>query len=342
VAIANILGAGICFMFSDQFAKLALLRYSIIMPLILCVVFVGAFQGSRQWGDIYTLLTFGTVGWIMKRLGWPRPPVILGVVLGDIVERYMFISVERYGTEWIFPTSLANARWVVLAMFALSIYGLLRPLIKEFKMVGGAGGMLRAMQPSKPQFDIQTLFYVAFIGLLGYMMYEASTWNHDARIIPNIVGYFGLGILVLSLVNYTFKSLELGADPDDPAVKVKRSLHLDLAVRGADMPKKLIALRAIGYLGWLLAYLLSSALIGMIPSLFLFVIAYMKIEGNESWKLTLACAFGITIFSIVLFDKLLSLPWPQAELVDLYIVWDENVQQPIGNWIDSLFAGPGG
>jgi hypothetical protein len=209
-------------------------------------------------------------------------------------------------------------------------------------MVGGAGGMLRAMQPSKPQFDIQTLFYVAFIGLLGYMMYEASTWNHDARIIPNIVGYFGLGILVLSLVNYTFKSLELGADPDDPAVKVKRSLHLDLAVRGADMPKKLIALRAIGYLGWLLAYLLSSALIGMIPSLFLFVIAYMKIEGNESWKLTLACAFGITIFSIVLFDKLLSLPWPQAELVDLYIVWDENVQQPIGNWIDSLFAGPGG
>ncbi len=54
VAIANVLGAGICFMFSDQFAKLALLRYSVIMPLILCVV-SSALQGSRQWGDIYTL-----------------------------------------------------------------------------------------------------------------------------------------------------------------------------------------------------------------------------------------------------------------------------------------------
>jgi TctA family transporter len=340
VAIANVLGAGLCFMFSFQFAKLAILRYSIIMPLILCVVFIGAFQGSRQWGDIYTLLIFGTVGWIMKRLGWPRPPVILGVVLGDIVERYMFISVERYGTEWIFPTEWKNVRWVVLGMFALSIWGLLRPLFKEFGHAGGVGGILKGMQPSKPHFDIQSVFYIAFIGLLGYMMYEASTWNHDARIIPNIVGYFGLGILVISLLNYTFKSVELGAaeSSDDPEARVRRTLHLDLAVRGGDMPKKLIALRAIGYLSWLLGFLLVAALIGMIPALFIFVIAYMRVEGNEPWKLTIACAFGITAFSIILFDKLLSLPWPQVEFVDLYIVFDEKVQQPIGNWIMGLFG----
>ena len=77
----------------------------------------------------------------------------------------------------------------------------------------------------------------------------------------------------------------------------------------------------------------------MIPALFIFVIAYMKVEGNESWKLTLSCAFGITIFSIVLFDKLLSLPWPQVEFVDLYVVFDEKVQQPIGNWLSGMFSG---
>lgn len=335
VAIANVLGAGICFMFSDQFAKLALLRYSVIMPLILCVVFIGAFQGSRQWGDIYTLLLFGTVGWTMKRLGWPRPPVILGVVLGDIVERYMFISVERYGTEWIFPTSWANVRWVVLAMFALSIWGLLRPLVKEFKIVGGVGGMARTMSPSKPHFDIQSVFYIGIISLFGYMMWEASTWNHDARIIPNIVGYFALTVLTLSFLNHTFKSMELGANADDSAQgKVTRSLHLDLAVRGADMPKALIAKRAITYLAWLLGYLLSSALIGMLPSLFMFVILYMRVEGKEPWKLTLSCAFGITIFSIILFDKLLALPWPQVEFVDLYVVFDEAYLQPAINWVE--------
>ena len=232
VAIANVLGAGLCFMFSNQFARLALVRYSIIMPMILCIVFIGAFQGSRQWGDIYTLLLFGSGGWIMKRLGWPRPPVILGVVLGDIVERYMFISVERYGTEWIFPTSLENARWVVLFMFAISIYGLLRPLIKEWGMAGGAGGIVREFDMTAPRMDLQTMFYIFFIGLFGYMMWEASGWNHDARIVPNIVGYFALGILAISFFTHTFRTKAPTA-ADGSESEVRRTLHLDLAVRGA-------------------------------------------------------------------------------------------------------------
>ncbi|MDH5750660.1 MAG: tripartite tricarboxylate transporter permease, partial [Rhodospirillales bacterium] len=92
VALANILGAGICLAFSNQFAKVALIRMGIILPLVLSIVFIGAFQGSRQWGDLYILLGFGVFGWIMKRMGWPRPPLILGFVLGKVVERYFFIS----------------------------------------------------------------------------------------------------------------------------------------------------------------------------------------------------------------------------------------------------------
>ena len=102
VAVANILGAGICFTFANQLAKLALIRPGILVPIVLAVVFVGAFQGSRQWGDIWALLGFGLLGFIMKRLRWPRPPLVLGFVLGGLVERYMFISVERYGAQWTY------------------------------------------------------------------------------------------------------------------------------------------------------------------------------------------------------------------------------------------------
>lgn len=38
VALANILGTGICFAFSNQFAKISLIRYSVLMPLILSVI----------------------------------------------------------------------------------------------------------------------------------------------------------------------------------------------------------------------------------------------------------------------------------------------------------------
>ena len=58
----------------------------------------------------------------MKQFKWPRPPLILGVVLGDTIERYMFISVERYGISWF-------ARPVVAILFIMAIIGLVRPLL---------------------------------------------------------------------------------------------------------------------------------------------------------------------------------------------------------------------
>jgi len=82
VAIANILGAGICFTFANQFAKVALVRIGILAPVVLAIVFLGAFQGKHAWGDLYTLLLFGCIGFAMKRLRWPRPPLLLGFVLG--------------------------------------------------------------------------------------------------------------------------------------------------------------------------------------------------------------------------------------------------------------------
>src|SRR5690606_3411276 len=45
VALANIVGAGMCYLLSEQFAKLATLRYTLIMPSVLGVIYIGAFQG---------------------------------------------------------------------------------------------------------------------------------------------------------------------------------------------------------------------------------------------------------------------------------------------------------
>src|SRR6202012_137393 len=72
IAIANILGSGLCFLFSGQFAKLTTLRYTLILPFVLCLINIGAFQASRNWGDLYALLFFGMLGWAMKHFRWPR------------------------------------------------------------------------------------------------------------------------------------------------------------------------------------------------------------------------------------------------------------------------------
>ena len=69
--------------------------------------------------------------------------------------------------------------------------------------------------------------------------------------------------------------------------------------------------RAAIFLGWLVGFIGVTGLIGMLPTIFLFVIAYMPAEAKEAWGLTLSCATGLTIFSYVVFDYLLALPWPR-------------------------------
>lgn len=309
VALANILGAGLCFMFSNQFAKIARIRFAVMMPLILTVVIIGAFQGSRQWGDLFALLFFGVLGWVMKRMGWPRPPVILGVVLGDIVERYLFISIARYDTDWLW-------RPVVTIMFALSIFGLMRPLLREFKSAGGAIGLFRKF--SRPGFDIQTLFYLAFIALIGAMIYQATDWNLHAKIVPLTVGCAALIFATISLLNYTFRKSSAGGAGEGIASDIKKTMHFDTKAQDQDLAPKLIMQRAVGYLGWLLAFFGVTALIGMLPTVLLFVPAYMRIEGRERWNLIVGCTVGMTLASWFIFNELLALPWPDSVLGDIF------------------------
>jgi TctA family transporter len=101
VAIANIFGTGLCLIFTNQLARVALVKIHLLAPLIIVVVFLAAFQSTRHYGDLFSLLAFSFLGWLMKRFGWPRPPLILGLVLSGIIENYLFISISRYGAAWM-------------------------------------------------------------------------------------------------------------------------------------------------------------------------------------------------------------------------------------------------
>ena len=192
VALANILGAGMCYAFSPQFARLATLRFSLILPAVMGIIYIGAFEATRQWGDLYALLFFGLVGWCMKQFKWPRPPLILGAVLGDTIERYMFISVERYGISWF-------ARPVVAILFIMAIIGLLRPLLQDITSQGGVIQMSKRFQA--PVFRPEQLFTVFMLLILTSMVLMATRWDFSAKIVPLVVGSIGITVALLSLFN---------------------------------------------------------------------------------------------------------------------------------------------
>ena len=197
IAIANILGSGLCYLFSSQFAKFATLRYTLILPFVLSLVYIGAFEGQRDWGDLYSLLIFGIFAWITKHMKWPRPPLVLGFILGKILERYMFISIERYGSTWL-------ERPVVIVLFLMAGLSLLVPFLKDVRAHGGIRGMF--LDIHAPKFHPRQLYPLALLAIFGVMMLESTQWNYKAAIIPVIVGIGAVLFCTMSLLNDLLKS----------------------------------------------------------------------------------------------------------------------------------------
>ena len=323
VAIANILGAGLCFMFSNQLAKLAIIRPSIIMPLILTVMIVGAFQARRDWGDLYVLIAAGVIGWCMKRLKWPRPPIILGVVLGGIVERYFNITVNRYSEDWetledIFYW-LVYDHYIVLIVFVLSVWGLYRPLDREFKKMGGLRSIFMGF--ARPHFDVNSIFYVTFIGLIAAMLIDSSDWKDAAKRVPIFMATLTIIIASISFLNHTFRarlSAHAPTGSNDPGNAVTaRAGHLDIEV-DTSIPTLIVAQRATIFLSWIVGFMISTALIGMLPTTLFFAAAFMRLENKEPWYLVTVISFSLLTFSWFVFDYMLALPWPRPVLAGLF------------------------
>jgi TctA family transporter len=309
VALANILGAGLCYIFSEQFAKLATLRYTLIMPSTLGIIYIGAFQGARNWGDLWTLLIFGILGWTMKQMKFPRPPLVLGIVLGEVVERYLFISIQRYGITWF-------SRPIVIVLFAMALFGLLRPLRQDIKGHGGLKAMLSGFGLT-PHFLPKQLFHVFLLCVIGWAMLEASSWNFSAKIVPTIVGGMAFTFCLVSLLNEIFRQPAPAVETGLAAAvqhDLQEKIHMDLESDTDHIPVRQIALRGAIFFGWLLAFMASMSVIGLIPTVPLFVIMYMRLEGPEPWRLVIPQAIILTVFIYFVFDQLLTIPWPPTYL----------------------------
>jgi TctA family transporter len=295
IAIANILGSGLCFLFSGQLAKLATLRHTLIMPCVLSLIFIGAFEGTRQWGDLFSLLGFGVLGWTMKHCRWPRPPLVLGFILGKVLERYLFISIERYGSDWML-------RPAVIVMALLTLASLLRPLLRDLR-ARGARGMVPGL--AAPRFAPVVLLPIGLCVLFAAMLAEAVTWEAAARIVPLIVGIaallFGLLAAASEIIGRT------DAAPSS-------TIHMDIASNVAHLPMATRLGRGAAFFGWIAAFLASMAGIGLIPTVPIFIVAYMRLEGGERWRLVVPMTATMTLFVYAVFDRLLAIPWPPSLL----------------------------
>jgi len=309
LTIANVLGTLICFIFANQFAKVAMVRPGVLVPLVLAMVFVGAFEATHDWGDIWVLLGVGALAWVMKRNGWPRPPFILGFILGGLVERYMFISVERYSWTW-----LTNP--MVMVMLALSFWGIGIPIIKTFRRPKGG---VRTVDWAHPTFKWSTLFIVVVLAVFIYAFQQALAWPFGARLMPLVVTgsgiVFALWVLVTDLVRIP---KPVGAESEGVVAAATHGVAMDIMAGYHGLATRVINLRALEYAGWCLGYFGLGAVIGMIPATPIFLFSYMVVTGGERIRAGLIIAACAVLVYWFIFDWATQSAWPPALLGDLF------------------------
>ena len=311
IAIANILGAGICFLFANQLAKIALIRIGVLAPLIVGVVFVGVYQASSAWGDLIALLVFGVIGWIMKRLDWPRPPVILGFVLGALFEGYMFISVQRYGLSWLgFP--------IVALLLAGSCYTLFAPIVRmakaDLKRIDGPA-RLRLIR-AKPLISRDAALGWIVVCFFVAILVSSWSWAREAKLVPQTVAVAGI---LFALIHMAGRYLRLvpGPGATETAKPETGDTSADLLV---DLGTATVLRRGGAFLLWCLGLLGLVKVIGLLPGMLVFLVAYMRFHGRESWVTTLSVSAGAITFCYLLFHRLVAVAWPQSLLGDLFPV----------------------
>jgi TctA family transporter len=107
------------------------IRPTVLAPIILAFMVVGAALATTDVGDVVMFAVFGLLGYICRRADWPRVPFIIGVVLGHLAEIYLFISVERYGISFTYN------RPIVILIEVLIFAALAMPLYRRFLRAPG-------------------------------------------------------------------------------------------------------------------------------------------------------------------------------------------------------------
>jgi TctA family transporter len=310
LALANVVGAGICFLFASQLAKLAAVRWNMLVPVVLAICFVGAYQGSRSYGDLVTLIAFGVIGWFMKRYGWARAPLILGFILGKLIEKYLFISVGRYGFTWL-------ERPMVIVVFGIALLVIIRPvLLAAYRYVSGAPAVQRtnAGHPGaiglSPNETMAGMGIWLAVGLVfAAAMWSATTWPFAARLMPLTAAIAGLAAILVNLAGVLISRSR--------ATKPANGRPADKA--GEAEPGAAIIYRRLGVqLLWLFGLLASIQTIGMMPALGAFMLFYMRYAGAIRWSTALVVTAPIWIGMYLLFNSLLHVPWPPSFVGDAF------------------------
>ncbi len=291
IVVANIVVAILLMVWSKQVSKVAFLPGHLIVPGVILFVFMGAWLGGASLGDWISCLAMGIVGFIMKRGGWPRPPLVLAIILGSLMENSFQISMTAHGgLGWL-------TRPIVLVIIALVVITLIfatRNIAKnkktnEANVVDGEGSERNPL--------VSLPFSIILFSLFVWAAVESLQWPASVKQFPLTTTIPG-AILVFFSILGDFKESRL-----DIAQSGGLGVALGQAASKAMLPE------AVKFFGYILAMILVMLIIGQKLALPIFIFVYLIRYGNYNWRVGLVYAAGGWLLLVGFYDQIMHLLW---------------------------------
>jgi putative tricarboxylic transport membrane protein len=60
-----------------------------IMAVVIALAAIGAYASKLQYGDVWMMVAFGAIAYVLRRLDFPLAPLVLGLVLGRMFDEFL-------------------------------------------------------------------------------------------------------------------------------------------------------------------------------------------------------------------------------------------------------------
>ena len=125
---ANFFAVVINLAFIPAFLWVLRMPFTILAPIIFVLCLIGGYAPTQDMHDVWLMLVFGIVGYLMRKLDYPMAPAVLAIVLGPLAETSLRQSLLMSSGSF----DIFLFRPISGAITAIAITLLFMPLIKSF------------------------------------------------------------------------------------------------------------------------------------------------------------------------------------------------------------------
>ena len=130
---ANLFAVIINVAFIPVFIWVLKLPFTLLAPIIFLLCLIGGYAPTQDMHDVWLMIIFGIVGYMMRKLEYPLAPAVLAIVLGPLAEPALRQSLLISNGEFSIFFSRVYSAPIMISALILLVLPLLKPIFKLAK-----------------------------------------------------------------------------------------------------------------------------------------------------------------------------------------------------------------